>query len=279
MNFSWPFEQGLFCCLFGIVYMFYTIGRQFNATSGLGMLWTWRWRKSYICSSSPRAADQGRIPTWTLQKGGSQCSSVYSVRPSPGHMQSPTQLPILCFLFSQPGLWTPRLSLSPTTSAFNGLHRHRRAASGCRATAWEAAHDAARAETHPHQPVCALSLWPDFSLSIVVANTKGYNSSIVTGAALNYAPGRSSGQSLCDCDACPLGARTQSLWQAGWSASQAWASPLPPSPHHIRPPTAFVPFSWLPGSRLPFGWCEITPAAVLGIPPHLLPSLPRLAPI
>lgn len=85
----------------------------------------------------------------------------------------------------------------PAAAPFNGLRRHRRAASGCWATVRKAAHVAARAQTHPHQPVCALSLWPDFSPSIVVANTKGYNSSVAMEPALNYASGHSLGQSLC----------------------------------------------------------------------------------
>lgn len=58
-----------FCCLYGAVYMFYTIARQFNTTSGLGMPWTWRWRKSYICSSSPRAGPRQGTNSGPSEKG------------------------------------------------------------------------------------------------------------------------------------------------------------------------------------------------------------------
>lgn len=52
----------------------------------------------------------------------------------------------------------------------------------------------------------------------------------------------------------------------GWDASPPRARTLglaslyelSPSLRHFHPPTAFVPFSWQPGPRLPFGGYEIT---------------------
>lgn len=180
----------------------------------------------------------------------------------------------LSFVSSSPSLACEQLGppFLPAVAPFNGFRRHRRAASGCRATAWKAARVAARAETHPHHSVCAASLWPDFSLSIVVANTKGYNSSVATGPALNDAPGYSLGQSLCELRDVPSrcqnsGPVTRRLKR--FTSVGEW-SPARPPPH---PPTyPFVPFSWRPGPGWPFGWSEITPAAVLGIPPQSLPS-------
>lgn len=155
----------------------------------------------------------------------------------PGSHAIPAPAP--CPLFPLPLAWPVNSEALAFTrlaaAAFNGHLGHRRAASGCRATVRQAAHVAARAETHPHQPVWAASLWPDFSLSIVVANTKGYNSSVVTGSALNYTPGHSSGQSLCGLGRVP--SRCQNSGPVTRKLKQAWANCLPtslPSPH---PPT------------------------------------------
>ena len=139
-------------------------------------------------------------------------------------------------------------------AAFNGLRRHRRAASGCWATARKAAHVAARAETHPHQPVCTARLWPDFSLSIVVAHTKDYNSSVVPGPALNYAPGHSLNPSLCGLGCVPsqcqnpkpVTHKLKRFPECGRGVS------LPLSFRYVRPLTAFVPFSWQPGFSFAF---------------------------
>lgn len=167
---------------------------QFNSTSGLGTLWTWRWRKSYICSSSPYVGPRHVTNSGPSERGPPM---FFCVRcPLVPRNPCPSSL---SFVSSSPSLACEQLGspFLPAAEPFNGLRKHRRAASSCRATAWKAAQVAAKAETHPHQPVCAASLWPDFSPSIVVANTKGYNSSVVMRPALNYAPGHSLGQSLC----------------------------------------------------------------------------------
>lgn len=271
MNFSWPLEQGLLL-LFVWGCLHFLHNSQFNPTSGLGTLRTWRRRKSYICSSSSKLGQTGyQIRLFQKKRAGSQIPAAFG---GPRPQAAPAPAPRPCFLLPRPGLWTARLSLSPAATPFTGLGRHRRAASGCRATACSAAHAAARAETHPHQPVCAASLWPDFSPSIVVAHTKGYHSSVAMGPALNYAPGYSLGQSLCGLRCVPSRSQNSGPVTRKLRRFQAWAS-LPPSRHRhcIHPPPAFVAFSWRPGPRLPLGCYEITSAAVLDIPPHSLPFL------
>lgn len=149
----------------------------------------------------------------------------YGVRPT----QSLRPAPCPLFPLPQPCLWTARFSLSPATVPFNGLRRHRRAASGCRATGWKAAHFAARAQTLPHQPVCAAACGlispPPLLRLTQKATTLVWSRGLqwITRQAILWARGS------VGWDASPPGTRTMRLWKAGWSALQARSSCLPPS--------------------------------------------------
>ena len=90
--------------------MLYTIGRQFNATSGLGKLGTPRWRKSYICSRGPCAGprqgtDSGpsksRLPMFPLV----WCEGFSHAIPAPAP----------CPLFPLPQAWPVNSASLPFT--------------------------------------------------------------------------------------------------------------------------------------------------------------------
>lgn len=119
MNFSWPLKQIWFCCLFGVVYTFYTIASQCNSICGLGTLSTWGWKKSYICSSSPTLG-QGRVLNQTLQK---RALNVLPRTVSPGPTQPLPRLPVFCFLF-------PSLACEQRGSPFHRLPRLSKGSAG-----------------------------------------------------------------------------------------------------------------------------------------------------
>lgn len=111
------------------------------------------------------------------------------------------------------------------------------------------------------------SLWPDFSRSIVVANTKAYAASLVTAPALNYTPAHSLGPSLCGQGCVPSPANPGLSQKAPRQGRRAVYFPASLCQPH--PPT----YPFLFGPRLPFGRYEITGGGLCSPPPHPRPSL------
>lgn len=261
-----------FCCLFGIVYMFYTIGSQFNATSGLGTPWTWRWRQSYIYSSSPCAGPrQGthlgrkRLPTSTHPR------TVWAFPRS--HV-----IPVLCFLFHQPQ-WPVNSTALLSPGGFQwALRRRRRAASGC----WAAAKKGSarcrqgRDTSAPARLHCETVAW--FLLSIVCSSHKRLQlqcsprSCIKLRARPFFEP-----QPLW-AGMCPIPVpEPQACHSQAEALPRVWASCLSPSFLSPYPPTNSL-CSFQLTARLHV--CLLTGmrslSELLGIPPHLLPSFCKL---